>query len=164
MRRRTPTGLLAGLLTGLLTLATACAGVPDSSAPQAIGTVDMPAPKRLPTPNPGMDPDQLLREFLKATADPANRHLAARQFLTEAASNNWDDQGSALLIDKVVFTETRATEKVAVTMQAEILGSLSDIGVFETGEGQLPDPGPIELVQTAGGWRIDRLPNGVFLA
>ena len=155
--------LLSVLLAGLLALATGCAGVPDSSAPQAIGTVDRPAPKRLPTPNPTMDPDQLLREFLKATADPANRHLAARQFLTESASKDWDDQGSALLIDKVVFTETRAAEKVSVTMQAEILGSLSDIGVFETGEGQLPDPGPIEMVQTSDGWRINRLPNGVFL-
>ena len=155
--------LLSVLLVGLLALATGCAGVPDSSAPQAIGTVDRPAPKRLPTPNPTMDPDQLLREFLKATADPANRHLAARQFLTESASKDWDDQGSALLIDKVVFTETRAAEKVSVTMQAEILGSLSDIGVFETGEGQLPDPGPIEMVQTSDGWRINRLPNGVFL-
>jgi len=35
--------------------------------------------------------------------------------------------------------------------------------VCETGEGALPDPGPIELVKTPGGWRIDRLPNGVFL-
>ncbi|MGI9162038.1 MAG: MtrAB system accessory lipoprotein LpqB [Mycobacterium sp.] len=155
--------LLAVLLACLLAVATGCAGVPDSSAPQAIGTVDLPAPKRLPVPNPGMDPDQLLREFLKATADPANRHLAARQFLTESASKDWDDQGSALLIDKVVFTETRTLEKVSVTMQADILGSLSDIGVFETGEGSLPDPGPIELVQTAEGWRINRLPNGVFL-
>ena len=48
-------------------------------------------------------------------------------------------------------------------MRADILGSLSDIGVFETAEGALPDPGPIELVKTSGGWRIDRLPNGVFL-
>jgi hypothetical protein len=48
-------------------------------------------------------------------------------------------------------------------MRADILGSLSDVGVFETGEGALPDPGPIELVKTSGGWRIDRLPNGVFL-
>ena len=62
-----------------------CAGVPSSSAPQAIGTVDRPAPPSLPKPTPGMDPDVLLREFLKATADPANRHLAARQFLTESA-------------------------------------------------------------------------------
>ena len=48
-------------------------------------------------------------------------------------------------------------------MRADILGSLSDIGVFETGEGALPDPGPIDLVKTSGGWRIDKLPNGVFL-
>jgi Lipoprotein LpqB beta-propeller domain/Sporulation and spore germination len=140
-----------------------CAGVPSSSAPQAIGTVDRPAPPSLPKPIPGMDPDVLLREFLKATADPANRHLAARQFLTESASHAWDDAGSALLIDNVVFVEARGPERVSVTMRADILGSLSDMGVFETGEGALPDPGPIELVKTPGGWRIDRLPNGVFL-
>ena len=137
--------------------------MPSSSAPQAIGTVDRPAPPSLPKPTPGMDPDILLREFLKATADPANRHLAARQFLTESASRAWDDAGSALLIDNVVFVETRGPDRVSVTMRADILGSLSDVGVFETGEGALPDPGPIELVKTPGGWRIDRLPNGVFL-
>ncbi|MCG5431608.1 MtrAB system accessory lipoprotein LpqB [Mycobacterium sp. MYCO198283] len=140
-----------------------CAGVPDSSAPQAVGTVERPAPPSLPEPTPGMDPDVLLREFLKATADPANRHLAARQFLTPAASRAWDDAGSALLIDRVVFVETRTSDRVSVTMRAEVLGSLSDIGVFETGAGPLPDPGPIELVKTPDGWRIDELPNGVFL-
>ena len=46
-----------------------------------------PPPQSLPKPTPGMEPDLLLREFLKATADPANRHLAARQFLTESASS-----------------------------------------------------------------------------
>ena len=140
-----------------------CAGVPNSSAPQAIGTVERPAPPSLPKPTPGMDPDVLLREFLKATADPANRHLAARQFLTESASQDWDDAGSALLIDRVVFVETRRPDRVSVSMRADILGSLSDMGVFETAEGPLPDPGPIELIRTSGGWRIDKLPNGVFL-
>ena len=153
-------------VTWLLALAVAlvgCAGVPSSSAPQAIGTVDRPAPPSLPTPTPAMDPDVLLREFLKATADPANRHLAARQFLTESASSSWDDAGSSLLIDRVVFVETRGPDRVSVTMKADILGSLSDMGVFETGEGALPDPAPIELVKTTGGWRIDKLPSGVFL-
>ena len=75
----------------------------------------------------------------------------------------WDDAGSALLIDRVVFAETRSAEKVAVSMRADILGSLSDVGVFETAEGALPDPGQIELIKTTGGWRIDKLPNGVFL-
>lgn len=154
---------LAAVLVGVATLLSGCAGVPSSSAPQAIGTVERPAPSNLPKPTPGMDPDLLLREFLKATADPANRHLAARQFLTQKASNAWDDAGSALLIDHVVFVETRSTDRVSVSMRADILGSLSDMGVFETAEGTLPDPGPIELVKTSGGWRIDRLPNGVFL-
>ena len=155
--------LLAAWLAAVLVVLTGCAGVPSSSSPQAIGTVGRPAPPSLPKPTPGMDPDILLREFLKATADPANRHLAARQFLTESASAGWDDAGSALLIDNVVFVETREPEKVSVTMRADILGSLSDMGVFETGEGALPDPGPIELIKTSDGWRIDTLPNGVFL-
>ncbi len=154
--------LLAALCVLALVL-TGCAGVPSSSSPQAIGTVDRPAPPSLPKPTPGMDPDVLLREFLKATADPANRHLAARQFLTESASQAWDDAGSALLIDNVVFVETRGPERVSVSMRADILGSLSDMGVFETGEGALPDPATIELVKTPDGWRIDKLPNGVFL-
>src|SRR5581483_7027626 len=155
--------LAAAALIGVAVVATGCAGVPSSSVPQAIGTVERSAPPSLPKPTPGMDPDLLLREFLKATADPANRHLAARQFLTDSASRGWDDAGSSLLIDNVVFVETRSDDRVSVTMHADILGSLSDMGVFETGEGALPDPGPIDLVKTPGGWRIDRLPNGVFL-
>ena len=146
----------AGMLAG-------CAGVPDSSSPQAIGTVEQPTRSSLPEPTRDMEPDVLLHEFLKATSDPADRHLAARQFLTEAASNAWDDAGSAILIDRVVFTETRSATRVSVTMKADILGSLSDLGVFETAEGALPDPGPIELAKTSDGWRIDKLPNGVFL-
>src|SRR5947209_20567839 len=117
---------LAATLVAVAVVVCGCAGVPSSSAPQAIGTVERSAPKSLPKPTPGMDPDQLMREFLKATADPANRHLAARQFLTAAASSAWDDQGSALLIDKVVFVETRTPDRVSVTMKADMLGSLSD--------------------------------------
>lgn len=148
---------------GVVTVLAGCAGVPSYSEPQAIGTVERQAPTNLPKPTPGMDPDVLLREFLKATADPANRHLAARQFLTQSASDAWDDAGGAMLIDDVIFVETRRADRVSVEMQADILGALSDVGVFETGAGKLPDPGPIELVKTSGGWRIDKLPNGVFL-
>ena len=137
--------------------------MPNSSAPQAIGTVERPAPHESAQADPGHGSRRAAARVPQGHRRPANRHLAARQFLTESASNSWDDAGSALLIDHVVFVETRAADRVSVTMRADILGSLSDIGVFETAEGVLPDPGPIELVKTSGGWRIDRLPNGVFL-
>src|SRR5246127_576249 len=163
MRRLSALTRLACVMLTVAVVGSGCAGVPSSSAPQAIGTVERSAPPSLPKPTPGMDPAVLLREFLKPTSAPASRHLAARQFLTESASRGWDDAGSALLIDNVVFVETRSADRVSVSMHADILGSLSDIGVFVTGEGALPDPGPIELVKTSGGWRIDRLPNGVFL-
>ncbi|HZC91988.1 MAG TPA: hypothetical protein VE400_15275, partial [Mycobacterium sp.] len=109
---------LTALLVALAVVIAGCAGVPSASAPQAIGTVERPAPSNLPKPTPGMDPDVVLREFLKATADPANRHLAARQFLTQSASNAWDDAGSSLLIDHVVFVETRGAERVSANMRA----------------------------------------------
>lgn len=110
-----------------------------------------------------MEPDVLLREFLKATADPSNRHLAARQFLTESASRGWDDAGNAVLIENPVFVEQRSSDRVTVNMRANKLGTLSDAGVFETADGDIPDPGQIVLVKANGQWRIDALPNGVFL-
>ena len=66
---------LAGLILAVALLLAGCAGVPSASAPHAIGTVERPAPANLPKPTPGMDPDMLLREFLKSTADPANRQI-----------------------------------------------------------------------------------------
>src|ERR1700759_5780061 len=122
---------LAALLLAWATALNGWAGGATGAAPEAIGTADRPAPANLPKPPPGMEPDVLLREFLKATADPANRHLAARQFLTQSASNAWDDAGSSLLIDHVVFVETRGAERVSANMRADILGSLSDVGGFE---------------------------------
>src|SRR5690606_8863690 len=162
-RRRVTRRFLILIAVTMIGVLTGCAGVPSSSSPQAVGTVERPAPPTLPKPTPDMVPDVLLREFLKATADPANRHLAARQFLTESASQGWDDAGGALLVDRVGFVENSGPQRVSVSMRADILGSLSDMGVFETAEGELPDPGPIELVRTPDGWRIDKLPNGVFL-
>ena len=58
------TRALAALFSALMLVLAGCAGVPSSSAPQAIGTVERPAPPSLPKPTAGMDPDVLLREFL----------------------------------------------------------------------------------------------------
>ena len=52
--------MLAATVIAVATIS-GCAGVPSSSAPQAIGTVERPPTQSLPTPTPGMEPDVLLR-------------------------------------------------------------------------------------------------------
>ncbi|MGC7322473.1 hypothetical protein RBA16_23555, partial [Mycobacteroides abscessus subsp. massiliense] len=113
-------------------------------------------------PTPGMEPETVLCEFLKATADPSNRHRAARQFLTESGSRTWDDAGAAVLIESPVFADQRGVDRWTINVRANKLGTLSDIGVFETAQGDVQDP-QFTLVKANGEWRIDSLPNGVLL-
>ncbi|CPZ78494.1 Probable conserved lipoprotein LpqB [Mycobacteroides abscessus] len=153
---------LAAVLAAVVLIVPGCAGVPSSSSPQAIGTVQRPAPPGMPAPTPGMEPETVLREFLKATADPSNRHRAARQFLTESGSRTWDDAGAAVLIESPVFADQRGVDRWTINVRANKLGTLSDIGVFETAQGDVQDP-QFTLVKANGEWRIDSLPNGVLL-
>lgn len=153
---------VAAVLAAVALIVPSCAGVPSSSSPQAIGTVQRPAPPGMPAPTPGMEPETVLREFLKATADPSNRHRAARQFLTESGSRTWDDAGAAVLIESPVFADQRGVDRWTINVRANKLGTLSDIGVFETAQGDVQDP-QFTLVKANGEWRIDSLPNGVLL-
>lgn len=61
------------------------------------------------------------------------------------ASNSWDVAGGALLIDPRRVGQNTGSRTCFGTIRTHILGSLSDMGMFETADGVLPDPGPIEL-------------------
>ena len=75
--------LLATTLSVLL-LTGACASLPESSSPQAIGTLATAVPgTSVESPASGREPDLLVRDFVKASTDPSNRHAAARQYLTK---------------------------------------------------------------------------------
>jgi hypothetical protein len=60
---------LLGLLMPAVLLA-GCAGVPSSSAPQAIGTVERPAPSNLPKPTPGIPRTGI---WLRGSSSPSRR-------------------------------------------------------------------------------------------
>ena len=76
---------------------------PDSSTPQAIGTIGArPVDyERRERRRPDANRICCLRDFVKASTDPANRHLAARQYLTKDTSARWDDAASATIVDKI---------------------------------------------------------------
>ncbi|TXG92592.1 MtrAB system accessory protein LpqB [Rhodococcus rhodnii] len=151
--------MLVGLAVGL----TGCASLPSSSAPQAVGTIDRQVPATsIEAPVPGRAPDLLLRDFLGASTDPANRHVAARQFLTDDMSESWDDEASTTIVDKVdVLPEARSSNEATYTIRANKVGQLREGGLYEAEEGSYD--ARIRLEQADGEWRIAALPPGVVM-
>ncbi|MFI6868744.1 MtrAB system accessory lipoprotein LpqB [Nocardia sp. NPDC050406] len=155
-------GQLAALL-GCLTVLVGCAQLPDSSAPQALGTLDRQPTSTDPLPPiSGREPEALLQDFVQATADPANRHQAARQFLTPAAAVNWDDAASMTIVEKPdTLRESRTDDTATYVVRTRKIGELESDGSYRVLEGTLEDK--VKLVKVDGEWRIDDLPTGVLV-
>lgn len=142
---------------------TSCASLPDTSSPEAIGTIARePISASLPQPAPGREPDLLLRDFFSAVTDPANRHAGARQFLTPEMSAKWDDAASATVVDKIsVFQESRTADQAAYTIRGKRVGQLQTGGGYQAEEGTFE--GKVGLRKTDNQWRLDELPAGVVM-
>lgn len=156
-------GAVTTLLAVITLVVSGCASLPDSSSPQAVGTIDRgPATTEVAAPVPGREPDLLLRDFLQASTDPSNRHLAARQFLTSGMSDRWDDMTSATIVDKVdLLAEDRTGNRAGFLVRANIVGYLEQGGLYQAADGDLE--ANFVLVRKDGEWRIDEMPPGVIM-
>ncbi len=155
-------GLLALSLSAVL-LTGACASLPASSSPQAIGTLATVAPGTpVAPPASGREPDLLVRDFVKASTEPANRHLAARQYLTPEMSAKWDDAASAIIVDKVdTLSESRTDQEAIYTIRVNKVGRLEPGGIYVPEDGSYEAKMTLNLVD--GEWRISDLPSGVIM-
>lgn len=155
--------VLGAVAVATLLVLTGCASLPESSAPQALGTINRePTSDGPPPPIAGRDPDLLLRDFLQATADPANRHLAARQYMTQSASAQWDDTAGTLIVDKAdTLRESRSGDKATYVIRAHKVGELAADGAYRAIDAPLENK--IEMTKVDGEWRIDELPDGVVM-
>ncbi|MCM6775722.1 MtrAB system accessory lipoprotein LpqB [Nocardia sp. CDC159] len=153
------------MLAGLLTL-TGCANLPDSSAPQALGTIDRaPTSSTLPQPIQGRDPDLLLRDFLQASADPSNRHEAARQYLSPKAAAKWNDAASITILESAdTLRESRSGDTATYQIRGRKLGELEPDGSYRAVDGTSSQVEKrMEMVRVGGEWRIDELQAGVLV-
>lgn len=148
--------VLAVALAGVLA-SSACANLPDNSAPQALGTLDRQTPSQTSlSPAAGRDPDLLVRDFLQATADPANHHQTARQYLTPQAAQGWDDAARTVIVEKPdTLRLSRTADAATYQIRAHKIGELDADGSYHASD--MTFETPIEMTRADGEWRISEM-------
>ncbi|MEZ2121499.1 MULTISPECIES: MtrAB system accessory lipoprotein LpqB [unclassified Corynebacterium] len=146
------------------TVLSGCTSLPGDSAPQAIRSFERTHPNGDElAPVPGQEPDLLLRGFFTAAGNPAQKHQAARVFLTESMATNWDDTAATLILDRIdLNAEPGATnQSISYKVRGTVVGTLGAGGVYTPENGEYE--ATMELERVNGEWRISSLPPGVVL-
>lgn len=141
-----------------------CGGIPNSSSPQPINSFQRQGPtEAVPSPQPDMDPEALVRAFLKATAAPGNAHAAARRFLTPSSAQQWDERGDTIVLDDInTFVDQRSQNSVQMRLVGDNVGILKSDGELMPATGRVETS--LSLVRSGEQWRIDgALPDGVMV-
>jgi hypothetical protein len=188
MPERRGGGLLRALLAiTLIGLLSGCASIP-SSTPVHQGRLTGATPRAYVRifgvpPADGATPGEIVRGFLRATADISDDHRVAREYLSDQVSTQWQPESSTVvfganspvqldLVDERGRTVTEndleapdsGIDEVTVRLTAPVTARVDPSGRFE-----LPAPGDVEerrfrMVKVAGQWRIDDLEDGILLS
>jgi hypothetical protein len=156
--------VLLVVMAAVLVLA-GCSGVPRSSPPQVISSVQVPSASPQPTitPDPGDSQQEIVRKFLIANASSDSRHSAARSFLTPTEQRQWIDTPVNVVDNTCCAYLSAATTVSLTTNLVGAIGSASDPdGTYTAKLGQ-KEKYDFELQRIAGQWRISSAPSGVIV-
>jgi Lipoprotein LpqB beta-propeller domain/Sporulation and spore germination len=164
--RRTATGLLA-LAVAVLVTTSGCASIPSSSHPRVIAeSVPASAPANDDlrydeiVPRAGEAPEEIVRDFLRASGSFERLHARSRAYLTDAANTKWKDvPGATILEDAPYLNPVNGGSVVSMTSQQR--GRLNEDGSYIAGKA--PYPYAFKLKKVEGNWRIDNPPDGLFI-
>ena len=158
---------LVAALAAAAMLIGGCSGVPGSSAPDVVRSIDdgdlanVPAPRG---PLAGDDERAIVAGFLRANVSTDLRHTSARQYLTAEAQRTWQDSPVTIVEDLPRASIDIPTE--VATVPTKRIGRVDADGTYTPA---LTDPStPAEtlsfgLVQVNGEWRIDKLAGGLYI-
>jgi Lipoprotein LpqB beta-propeller domain/Sporulation and spore germination len=118
-------------------------------------------------PGPNWNPGQIVRNFILASADFANGHAIARQYLTPAASKSWlPGPGPAVTVIAQTPTVTSShplvgpQNTVAVQISVQELGKVTTSGQYKPAAGgRAVQSREFTLQRVNRQWRIANLPN-----
>lgn len=154
------------LLLMAVLLAGGCASVPGSSDVTVLRRVgDAAEPTAPPGPARDAGPLETVRGWVLASGSIAERHRAARAFLTPGAAGTWDDGAAPVVVsdqvDTVFADHPVPPGEAAVRIRATALGVLTPEGVFVAGVH--PIEIEVGLTEQNGQWRISSLPTGTIV-
>ena len=158
---------IGGILFGTMVLS-GCAGIPSSSqvyygeeisqdtSTQFVRVIARP-------PSLDMNPEEIVRGFLDACADPSDNYEIARQYLDIESADNWNPLTGIEIYDASTIEVAEAAN--SLTVGATKLGTISDLGRFQVGDPGAEITRSFDLEQNAGGqWRISNLSDGILLS
>lgn len=112
-------------------------------------------------PRPGMTSTQVVQGFLDASASFDGDHAVARQYLTPAASREWNTDAGVTVYDGAPsLTELGAS----VAMSARESGTIEPNGRLQVKGPAAEFRTMFGLVKVDGEWRIEKLPQGLLLS
>lgn len=141
-----------------------CSTLPTNTDPQVLRSFEAAqTSEEIPGPEPGAEPDILLRDFFSAGAYPSQQYQASRAYLTENASRSWDPLVITRVLDRVdLNTQAGATENERrIVIRGTQVGTLGSGGVYQPENSDYA--AEIVLRRVNDEWRIDQLPNGVVI-
>lgn len=149
----------------------ACSGLPTSGTPQVVRKVADQSIAAAPQgPDPGQQPEQIVREFIHAAAmteyDTAGESfVVAREFLTPAAQKSWhaDSSSTPIIVLSDVFAATPDPDNpAAVTISGRQVGAVAADRSYrpvDSAEFQFT----VHLSLSDGQWRISEPPPDVLI-
>ena len=159
--------IVSGVVFAALVLS-GCSGIPTSSqvfygeeisedtSTQFVRVIARP-------PSKDMTPEEIVRGFLDACADPSGNYEIARQYLEINTGETWNPLTGIDVYDSSTINIAGESENLSVS--ADKIGTISDLGRFQSGDPGAEISASFELVQNAGNqWRISNLSDGILLS
>lgn len=155
------------LLVLVLVTITGCAAIPTNTQPKPIGSKDSKASNTVAAPEPqkGLDPFQLVRDFMDATSNPDSNYAAARAYMTPEANKNWSTKNPVIIesVFSTVPTSQAPQDKTQVVLlQGKAVGRLGSDNAFVPELGDIREPLKLER-NAENQWRISEAPRAVYL-
>lgn len=162
--------VLAALVAALAaaTLA-ACATVPTSGPVSEGGDLrlereNVAVPFIGTPPRPGASPEDVVRGFLRASADFRNDHLVARLHLTPQARQRWQPDASTTVYDRVEAPLTVAADGDTVTVSGSEVARIAAEGGYQRTPPETEVTRSFTMALVDGEWRIASLEDGLLLS